>query len=429
MMLMGVYQSIPSHFSPTDAAGPVVLRYAQDDLGASSVDTSDFNLQGNDVSVTKNTSKGLVMTTGAGQASSVFLKEQLAADATNPGFSTYFVMNVYKLTPGPADGYVFIIAANSNSLGESGGGLGYSGITNSLGIEFDFYNNGGENIASSDVFVDGNPNTTAGTVFDSSYITRWNSVGTNALVRAFHTWIEYDHTAGKLELRVALSNNESASTSRPARPTNPLLTRTASYTQISNFFYAGFTAATGGLMQQMTLKSWYMSNAYIAGGINPDQDTISVDSTPPTAPTISTTESNGNYTMSISGGTDDTGVAGYQYQNPLGGWSNYTSPIPMNFLGEYQARTVDVVGNYSTTISSVHLYDINFFAAGLIQVTIKRSSLDEAYPISFTYDDGTNLYFDWYDNSSLTGNPLTSISPRTSSITLYGKSGPIFFPC
>ena len=182
MMLLGVYHTIPSTFNNTEAAGPVVLRYAQDDLGASDVNTADFNLQGNGVTVTKNTSKGLVMTTGAGQASSIFLKEQLAADATKPGFSTYFVMNVYKLNPGPADGYVFIIAANSNSLGESGGGLGYSGITNSIGIEFDFYNNGGENIASSDVFTNGQPYTTAGTVFDSGYITRWNAVGTNALV-------------------------------------------------------------------------------------------------------------------------------------------------------------------------------------------------------------------------------------------------------
>ena len=421
MMLLGVYHTIPSTFNNTEAAGPVVLRYAQDDLGASDVNTADFNLQGNGVTVTKNTSKGLVMTTGAGQASSIFLKEQLAADATKPGFSTYFVMNVYKLNPGPADGYVFIIAANSNSLGESGGGLGYSGITNSIGIEFDFYNNGGENIASSDVFTNGQPYTTAGTVFDSGYITRWNAVGTNALVRAFHTWVEYDHTAGKLELRVAVSNNESASSSRPARPTNPLLTRTATYNQISNFFYAGFTAATGGQMQQMTLKSWYMSNAYIAGGINPDQDTITIDSTPPTAPTITTTESGGNYTMSISGGSDDTGVAGYQYQNPLGGWATYTNPIPMNFIGTYQARTVDVAGNYSTSVATAYLYTISFSAGGTIRTSVKRSSLDPEYAITYTYDDGTNLYFDWYDNNSFTGSPLTAVAPRTSSLVLYGK--------
>jgi hypothetical protein len=115
------------------SSSPTVLRFAQGDLGSANQSLTDFNIQGSGVTVAKNTNKGLVMTTGGAQASSVFLKQQLAADATRPGFSTYFVMNVYRLDPGPADGYVFVIAANSSSLGATGGGLGYSTITNSVG--------------------------------------------------------------------------------------------------------------------------------------------------------------------------------------------------------------------------------------------------------------------------------------------------------
>ena len=412
---------VPKNVIETQASGATVLRFAQDDLGASGQSLSDFNIQGSSVTVTKNANKGIVMTTGGSQASSVFLKEQLAADAASPGFSTYFVMNVYKLTPGPADGYVFVIAANSNSLGALGGGLGYSGITNSVGIEFDFYDNGGESMASSDVFTNGNPSSTAGTVFDAGYLSRWSSVSSGALVRAFHTWIEYDHTRSKLELRVATSNNESPSNIRPARPASALLTRSASYSQISNFFYAGFTAATGGQMQQMSLKSWYLSNAYIPNGINPDSTQIVVDNTPPTAPAIQTTFANNQYALSVSGGTDDSGIAGYQYKLPSGNWQNYGAPVAMTTVGEYQARTVDQAGNYSTTVTSIWLYQIHFSAGGTVRQSVYRVSTDAAFAIDYEYFDGTYLYQDWYLTNGFTGEPLTSIATRTTSITIFGK--------
>jgi uncharacterized repeat protein (TIGR02543 family) len=420
LMLVSVSLTLPKSWLSASASS-TVLRYAQDDLGAAAVATSDFNFNGTNVSVTKNTSKGLVMTTGGSQASSIFLKEQMAANPTRPGFSTYFVMNVYRLNPGPADGYMFVIAANSNSLGEQGGGLGYTGITNSVGIEFDFYDNGGENMASSDVFVNGVSRSTPGTVFDSGYLTRWNQVSSGQLVRAFHTWIEYDHANTRLELRVALSNNESPSASRPARPTNPLLTRTSNFSQISNFFYAGFTAATGGQMQQMSLKSWFFSNAYIAGGINPDATNIVIDSTPPTAPTITTTNVNGQYQLSISGGTDDTGIAGYQYKAPGGNWTGYTSPVTMLTDGEWQARTIDQAGNYSLTVASTTLYRILYSAGGVIRKTSYRVNTDPSYNVDFSYFDGVNMYTDWYLASSFSGDPLTTIAPRTTTLTIFGK--------
>ena len=121
LMLVSVSLTLPKSWLSTSASS-TVLRYAQDDLGAASVATSDFNFNGSNVTVSKNASRGLVMTTGGAQASSIFLKEQMAAYPTRPGFSTYFVMNVYRLNPGPADGYMFVIAANSNSLGDTGGG-------------------------------------------------------------------------------------------------------------------------------------------------------------------------------------------------------------------------------------------------------------------------------------------------------------------
>jgi uncharacterized repeat protein (TIGR02543 family) len=409
----------------------VVLRYAEADLGSDSVNLSDFNLQGrfnngNSFPITKDINKGLVMTTTTSQAAGLFLKEQLAADTVSPGFSTYYVMNVYRVGSSPADGYVFVIAANSNSLGQSGGGLGYSGILNSVGIEFDFHDNGGENMASSDVFANGSISNSAGTVFDSAYVSRWGSVGNRELVRSFHTWIEYNHRETKLELRVAHTNNENPNSNRPTRPTSPLLSRTINLSQLSNYFYGGFTAATGGLAQEMSLKSWYFSNAYIPGGINPDSQAIVVDSVAPTSPTLSTTLINNDYQLEVSGGEDNiqgSGIAGYQYKVNQGNWSTYASSVPMTTVGEYFARSVDRAGNYSLP-SSVHLFEIRFWIGDEMVAAIKRLNTDEAYLIDEQFETENYLYQQWFANPSLTGEPIVSVGDRTTSINLYGYPTP-----
>ncbi len=409
----------------------VVLRYAQADLGAENVDLNDFNLQGRFNSkepydVIKDPNKGLMMTNTTSQAAGVFLKEQLAADITSPGFSTYYVMNVYRIGELPADGYVFVIAANSNSLGLSGGGLGYSGILNSVGIEFDFYNNGGEQIASSDVFANGSVQNTQGTVFDSRYMAEWEDAEQRELVRSFHTWIEYNHRETKLELRVAPTNNENPNINRPTRPSSPTLTRVINLSQVSNYFYAGFTAATGRSAQEMTLKSWYFSNAYIPGGINPDTQTIVVDSVPPTSPTLSATTINQSYQLEIAGGKDNdagSGVAGYQYKINEGNWSAYNGAIPMTTVGEYFGRTIDRAGNYSSA-TSIHLYEIKFWIGDRLVRTVKRLSTDITYIVSDLIEEELFFYQDWFDNPSLSGDAMVSVEPRTTSINLYGLPTP-----
>lgn len=414
----------------------VVLRYAQADFGAEDVYLSDIekdlNLQGEftqtkkSYPIEKKTNKGLVMTTTDWQAAGIFLKEQLAADITSPGFSTYYVMNVYRIGELPADGYVFVIAANSNSLGLSGGGLGYSGILNSVGIEFDFYDNGGEQVASSDVFTNGLIENTPGIVFDSDYIDRWDEVNERELVRSFHTWIEYNHRETKLELRVAPTNNENPNVNRPTRPSLPTLTRTINLSQVSNYFHGGFTAATGGAAQEMALKSWYFSNAYIPGGINPDTQTIVVDSVPPTSPTLSTTNIDQSYQLDIAGGKDNdagSGVAGYQYKINEGNWSAYNGAIPMTTVGEYFGRTIDRAGNYSSA-TSIHLYEIKFWIGDRLVRTVKRLSTDITYVINDLIEEELFFYQVWFDNPSLSGNAMVSVEPRTNSINLYGLPTP-----
>jgi len=40
-----------------------------------------------------------------------------------------------------ADGIEFVINTATNNLGEYGGGIGYSGMVNSVGVEFDTFDN------------------------------------------------------------------------------------------------------------------------------------------------------------------------------------------------------------------------------------------------------------------------------------------------
>ena len=74
---------------------------------------------------------------GAGYSTSAIT---LGASAT---FSTRFQ---FRITDSgginPADGLTFVVTKGVGGLGDSGGGLGYQGVLNSVAIEFDTYDNG-----------------------------------------------------------------------------------------------------------------------------------------------------------------------------------------------------------------------------------------------------------------------------------------------
>ncbi len=55
----------------------------------------------------------------------------------------------------PADGITFVLAKSTAGLGSLGGGIGYGGVTNSVAVEFDTFQNGGEQ-SSNHVGVDVN---------------------------------------------------------------------------------------------------------------------------------------------------------------------------------------------------------------------------------------------------------------------------------
>ncbi len=88
----------------------------------------------------------------AGEATSVFFNTQIGVGP----FSTTFTLQ--DTPPGGADSLSFVIQSDprgSTALGGSGGGGGYSGITNSIAIKFDLWNHGNHSPYSTGLFTGG----------------------------------------------------------------------------------------------------------------------------------------------------------------------------------------------------------------------------------------------------------------------------------
>jgi hypothetical protein len=133
-------------------------------------------------------------------------------------------------SPG-ADGLTFALQTVSNTAGTEGGGLGYLGMEQSVGIEFDTYQNQEYgDISSSHVGINLN-----GDINSVAQVTVPEMVDTGL----WTAWVDYDGTTDVLEVRMDGNGVRSAS---------PLLSYTVDLTTIfgSNDVYMVFTSATGG---------------------------------------------------------------------------------------------------------------------------------------------------------------------------------------
>jgi hypothetical protein len=171
--------------------------------------------------------------------------------ASNVSFSTFFSFRISS-TAGTfgdgdgagADGLVFVVQTNSNSVGGAGGGIGYQNISNSLGIEFDTYDNGaglgdpdGNHVA---INTGGilSPNLGAQPVA--------NRLNDGNL---WYAWVDYDGNTDNLEVRLG---------STTTRPASALLSANVDLTTVlggTNAF-VGFTSATGSGFGNHDIVSW-----------------------------------------------------------------------------------------------------------------------------------------------------------------------------
>ncbi|MCA1959123.1 MAG: hypothetical protein LDL14_11425 [Nitrospira sp.] len=189
-----------------------------------------------------------------GQAGSAFSTTPVTL-SSNASFSTYFQFrftNPGGLCDGQgcgADGLTFTVQTVANNVGGGGGGIGYAGISPSIAVEFDNWNNGS---------IDGNSSNHAGINVggdvDSVVLAEITEADLNA-GDIWNAWVDYDGTTHALEARLSLSN---------IRPSAPLLSHTidlASTLGSPNVF-VGFTSGTGAAFANHDVLSWVLDNSY-----------------------------------------------------------------------------------------------------------------------------------------------------------------------
>ncbi|MBK1989788.1 DUF4114 domain-containing protein [Sphaerospermopsis aphanizomenoides BCCUSP55] len=140
-----------------------------------------------------------------------------------------------------ADGIAFIISPTEN-IGSPGGGIGYEGLNNTVVIELDTYNNGGQDQDNGNhIGINLNGNTTS--VVQTNIPTRFNNG------EIWNVWIDYDGTSQRLEARVSQDSN---------RPTEATVSATVNIPEVlgQDEFFVGFTSATGGGMGNHDILSW-----------------------------------------------------------------------------------------------------------------------------------------------------------------------------
>lgn len=156
---------------------------------------------------------GLQLNGSAAQAGNVLrltdnLSQGGSAFSTTPvvlsgaSFSTYFSFRIsdpvgWSDGDGQgADGIVFVVQTLANNVGGFGGGIGYAGIGNSVGVEYDTWHNGelGD--------IDGNHlgvdlNGSLNSVAQLPVGTRMNNGN------VWHSWVDYNGATDTLEVRLS----------------------------------------------------------------------------------------------------------------------------------------------------------------------------------------------------------------------------------
>lgn len=217
--------------------------------------TAGLQVNGNAASATDASARKVLRLTPSapGQAGSAFSTNTVTL-ATDVSFSSFFQFNLN--TPGGigdedgqgADGIVFVVQTVANDVGTAGGGIGYLNIPNSVGVEFDTYNNGSG-------LNDPNGNHVGiniGGAFNGPtavYGPKLNN-GTD-----YFAWVDYNGATNVIEVRL----NTSAS-----RPGAALLSRTVDIAAElgATDVFVGFTSGTGAGFNNHDIVQWVFRDTF-----------------------------------------------------------------------------------------------------------------------------------------------------------------------
>lgn len=219
--------------------------------------TSAFSLNGSTATLNPNAQCVLRLNQDFGVGSAFLTNTfSLAADASFSTFFSFQILNPVGIgdADGPgADGLVFAVQTVSNTAGGGGGGIGYAGITNSVGVEFDTYNNG-EPGGGNHVGIDLNGSVTS--VTSLAIPGRFNDGA------VWFAWVDYNGVTDLLEVRVS---------NTPARPAAATIFTTVDLPTIlgTTNAFVGFTSGTGAGGGTHEIVSWNLVGAFAPVGQTP----------------------------------------------------------------------------------------------------------------------------------------------------------------
>ncbi|HEY6132460.1 MAG TPA: PEP-CTERM sorting domain-containing protein [Rubrivivax sp.] len=191
-----------------------------------------------------------------GQAGSVFSLNKVSL-AQNASFSTYFQFRFTNpdlnfcdsATTCGADGLVFVVQTQSNTAGGAGGGIGYFGIPNSIGIEFDSWNNGaGDNNSSNHVGFNAGGSVNSAPIVEVAEADMNNG-------DVWHSWVDYNGANNLLEVRLNRTGM------RPAASFLSLTRNIATDLGALDAF-VGFTSGTGASHADHDVLTWVLNDRF-----------------------------------------------------------------------------------------------------------------------------------------------------------------------
>ncbi len=202
------------------------------------------------------------------QAGSAFSTSTVSL-ASGASFSTHFQFRFTdaggscdSFTTCGADGLAFVVQTLGNNVGGLGGGIGYDGITNSIAVEFDTWNNGGiDDSSSNHIGIDVNGN------IDSVVLAEVTEADMNN-GDIWNAWVDYNSVTQLLEARLTRSST---------RPTTAMVSHTidlASVLGTTNAF-VGFTSGTGAAFANHDLLAWTLEDRFAPiGGTVPEPGSL-----------------------------------------------------------------------------------------------------------------------------------------------------------
>ncbi len=233
--------------------------------------TAGLTLVGAAAQATTADGKVLRITPASAGQSGAFYSTSPITLGTNATFSSTFQFRF--TSPGgidPADGITFVLAKSASGLGGAGVGMGYSGVPNSVGIEFDTYNNAGYGLGNNDgnssnhvsIDTNGNLNNAAitnvygngscGFLGGSPSQNPYNADGCMSNGHLWSVSVGYDGTL----LSVSLTDPGAGSAF------NAITSYAIDIASIlgTNQAYVGFTAASGAGWENHDIVGWHFAN-------------------------------------------------------------------------------------------------------------------------------------------------------------------------